>query len=290
MHARHLLAAIAFALPAIALAEPRPAPPAATPIRIGDGTAAALRDAINVVPDDGKVFGLGQTPQAVGAVLRAAGAPADPITLSVDALLVRVGTHVVLIDTGLGPKVGGALPASLAKAGVRPDQVTDVLITHGHPDHVGGLLAADGTLAFPNAAVRMSMPEWEHLRTTGDKALVAAITPKVQAFIPGTMVLPHIASVSLPGHTPGHSGYRIGMGPTALLDIGDTAHSSIVSLVHPEWPIGYDGDKPLGRATRERLLARLAQNGERIWAPHFPYPGVGRIVKRGTGYAFVAEK
>jgi glyoxylase-like metal-dependent hydrolase (beta-lactamase superfamily II) len=244
----------------------------------------ALSDMLNVVPNDGSVFAVGVAPTAVADVLSKARAPDDKIVLSVDALLMVTSDRVVLLDTGLGPKVGGVLPQSLAMAGVSPSQVTDVLITHSHPDHIGGLLQSDGTLAFSNAAIRMSRPEWVYLQAHGDPKLLAAIASKVEPFEFGAEVTPGIRSVALPGHTPGHSGYEITSGEDRLLDIGDTAHSAIVSLAKPDWTIGYDGDASQGRATREAELAKLALSHERVFAPHFPYPGVGYVVKAGTAY------
>lgn len=275
----------AFAVPASAA--PQPVAPAATPFTLGAIKLYALSDLSNVVPNDNSVFGTDQTPQAVAKVLAAAGAPTDQITLGVDALLVEMPDHIVLIDTGLGPKVGGVLMQSLARAGVKPDAVTDVLITHSHGDHVGGLLTADGASAFPAATIRMSETEWSVLQQRKNATpLVAAISDQVKPFTPGTEVLPGITPVALPGHTPGHVGYQIVSKGQRLIDIGDTAHSAVVSLARPAWPNSYDGDKQQGEATRERLLHQLAQDHERLFAPHFPYPGIGTIVANGNGYAF----
>lgn len=283
-------AASMLSLASSSLAAPVPVAPAASSFTVGSFKLFALRDMCNVLPNDTKVFGIGKTPQAVAQVLRAAGAPTDRITLGVDALLVEEPGHVVLIDTGLGPKVGGVLMQSLARAGVKPADVTDVLITHSHADHVGGLVTADGRSAFPHAVIRMSRTEWRWMQDNkGAAPIVAAIGAQVKPFTPGTELLPGIMPVALPGHTPGHVGYRISSGGSQLMDIGDTAHSAIVSLAKPGWPIGYDNDKQQGIATRERVLRRLSQSHERIFAPHFPYPGVGHIVARGSGYAFVPD-
>ncbi len=286
IRAHRAIAPFAFALLAASplLAGPAPAPAGATGFTLGTLHLFALRDMNNVVPNDASVFGSDVGVPTVTKALEQEHAPTDKISLSVDALLVAMPGHVVLLDTGLGPKAGGMLMTSLAAAHVKPDQVTDILITHSHGDHVGGLVTKDGTIAFPRATIRMSAPEWAFMQARGSKALVDAIRPKVQAFKPGAEVAPGITSIPLPGHTPGHSGYEIRSGAAHLLDIGDSAHSSIISLGHPGWTIGYDNDAQQGRANREALLARLAASHERIFAPHFPYPGVGFVEKSGDGY------
>jgi len=287
-----MLGLLAAALPAASCAKPAATSPAATPFALGALTLVPLRDELNVVPNDGSVFGKGIDPAAVAAVLRKAGAPTDAITLGVDALLVEMPAsarprRIVLIDTGLGPSVGGVLAGSLAAAHVAPAAVTDILITHSHGDHVGGLLTADGGLAFPNATIRMASAEWAFLRShAGQAKLAAAIASKVQTFAPGAEVVPGITSVALAGHTPGHVGYRIVSQGRHLIDIGDTAHSAIVSLAKPDWAIGYDTDATQGEATRRAELATLAASHEWVFAPHFPYPGVGRIVAAGDGFAW----
>lgn len=283
---RHLAvtAALLLATAAAAQVGPVDVQPEATPFRIGSFKAASLRDAGNIAPNDAKVFGVDAGVEAVDKVLVAAGATQGQIELSVNVLLVGMPGHNVLIDSGYGnPR--GALVASLEKTGMAPAAITDVLITHMHGDHIGGLLAADGKPAFPNATVRMSAAEWEAIKAAPANArLVAAITPKVKTFAPGATLFPGIASMDFHGHTPGHSGYEITSGTAKLLAIGDSAHSYIVSLARPDWVMGYDKDAKVGAANRAAVLGRLADSKQTVFSPHFPYPGVGTVVRAGSGF------
>ncbi|MGO4355223.1 MBL fold metallo-hydrolase [Rhizobium sp. RAF36] len=272
----------AIATTTSAYAQMPPQQPDHKAFKIGSLDVIALHDAQFVRPNDGKIFGVGHSPQEVGDVLKASGAPTDTITLSVDALLVKEPKHVVLIDTG----VGGALQQSLQQAGIKPEEVTDVLITHSHPDHMGGLVK-DGKLAFPNATVRMSSAEWTFAKKNTQLAdVVEAIDSHVKTFKPGATVVPQITSVSLKGHTPGHVGYQIVSGKEKLFDIGDTVHSSIISLAKPEWAVGFDTDEKGGEKNRIATLKKLAADGELVFTPHFPFPGIGHIKAEGDHFAW----
>lgn len=265
--------------------------PAYHRFQVGKLEMTTLLDKNNALPNDGKVLGVDVGPKAVADVLAAAGKPTDEIELSVDGLLVQDGKRNILIDTGLGPSVKGMLIQSLVKAGHTPEQITDVLITHVHGDHIGGLVTAEGKPAFPNAVVKISAPDWQWLQTMPKMAaLVNTIKPQVKTFTPGDKVLADIRSVSLKGHTPGHVGYQITSGKERIYDIADSVHSSIISLAKPEWAISFDNDRTEGIANREKLLAKLAADHELIFAPHFPFPGVGYIASKGDHYIFQPAK
>lgn len=262
--------------------------------KIGALDAAAVSDGTITAANDGKTFGVGRSASDVAGVLAAAGLPQDHLELSIQPLLVRSGPQVLLFDTGAGDVAfakGGKLPASLRAAGVEPSQVTDIFLSHAHPDHVGGLLGANGALAFPNAAIHMSAAEWGAMKANRDQmALAAAITPKVVTFQPGAVILPGlVTAVQVKGHTPGHSAYEIASGEERLLYIGDTAHHSVISVQKPDWTIDYDVDAPAAQASRRAFLQRAADQNLRLYAVHFPFPGVGHVKVQGDGFIWVPE-
>src|SRR5580698_3444788 len=274
------------------------------PFKIGSYSAVALKDGGIEEPVDGKSFIVGQSNEEVAAVLKAGGAPADHFEFSIQPLLVHAGVRVLLFDTGAGGffgNIAGKLPESMMAAGEKPVSVTDVFISHAHGDHIGGLVTSAGALAFPNATIHISAPEWKWLSgLSADEAkkfgipqvsaLVSAIKPKVVAFEPGADLLPGIVkAVELKGHTPGHSGYRIGSGADSVLVIGDAMHSYVVSVRKPSWQVAFDSDKELGARTRVTLVNSSAASGQRLYAEHFPFPGIGKIVKGKDGASWQPE-
>jgi glyoxylase-like metal-dependent hydrolase (beta-lactamase superfamily II) len=262
--------------------------------QIGALTAMALSDGVIELPNDNQVFGVGLTPGDVAAVLSANGLATDKLHLNVQPLLVKTADRRLLFDTGAGTLFGpttGKLASSLTEAGIDPASVSDIFISHSHGDHVGGLMNAEGKLAFPNATVHISQPEWEHMSSQQQyRSAIEVLKSKVHAFAPGAELVPGLVrAVAVRGHTPGHSAYRIGTGKDSLIYVGDSMHHYVVSVQKPEWTIAFDGDKPTATASRQALLAELAASGERVYAVHFPFPGLGRIEKRGQGFAWAAE-
>jgi glyoxylase-like metal-dependent hydrolase (beta-lactamase superfamily II) len=324
-YSRLLVALVAASvLAACSSGEDRPQPPAGAAVTIpasssaahpgskeiesftiGDLPAVALHDGTLDFPNDNAVFGVGRTSGEVAALLEAAGAPGDSLHLSIQPLLVKSGDRVLLFDTGAGTNLGpsaGRLPTALAEAGVDPRSITDVFLSHAHGDHVGGLVDPRGALVFPNARIHLSAPAWTFLKgmdaeTAKNVAiaryrdLVVAITPKVVTFAPGAEIIPGVVkAIDIPGHSPGHSGYLITSGQESLFYIGDALHHYVVSVERPEWSNSFDSNARTAAASRRGLLERAAASGQRLYAVHLPFPGLGRIAKQNGGFTWIPER
>ena len=222
--------------------------------RVGDMVVTAVNDGMAVSNFD-SVRGI----EAADAetVLRAAFRGAAP-TFTFNTYLVQDGTRTVLIDTGggglMGP-VAGRLLGNLAAAGVAPGDINAILLTHLHVDHVGGLADASG----------------------------AAVGGRVTRFTGGEPV-PGIAAESLPGHTPGHTGYRIAGDEGGLLIWGDIVHRPDVQSRFPGVTMAFDVDPAQAEATRRLVLARAARERLLVAGMHMHFPGFAHVEVVGEGY------
>lgn len=272
------LAALALAgLPAAAQTASTTSAARTHDFRVGALRLTALEDSV-VKPFPIAAIYRGAEGARAGAALRAAGLPADTVSLGVTVLLVRSGDRLVLIDSGNGVKAEGRLVDALARAGVRPGRITDLLISHPHPDHVGGLVGADGRPAFPRARVHLHPDAWAAMQADPQQAaLAAAIRAQVTPLGGAMTVAPGVTAVPIAGHTPGHVGVAIASRGERLLAIGDAMHHYVVSVAQPRTTIAFDGDEAVAEASRAALLARAARDKSRLFAPHFPFPGLGRI-------------
>ncbi len=215
--------------------------------------------------------------------------------------LIDTGTDLVLIDTGAGVTFGptfGQLAANLARAGHAPEDVTLVILTHGHSDHIAGLLRPDGTLAFPNARYAMAAAEFDYW--TGDRfeaeingsplpaefksmligAAQVALPPiaeRTTMLGPDAEVVPGITLVPAPGHTVAHSVVHVASGGAELLHLADVAHNPVTSLQRPDWTPIFDRDPAQAVATRRALLDRAATDRVLVLGYHFPFPALGHV-------------
>ena len=232
----------------------------------------------------------------------------DQRTPDCNVTLIRDGERVILIDVGSGPEFmasAGRLQDALAAIDVDPYDVTHVVFTHAHPDHLWGLLDDFEDPAFPNATYLIGKSEWDYwidpetvntigeARTTfavGARRRLALIEDNITFFKDGEEILPGIAARATFGHTPGHMAFHIAHGSNNLMVLGDCVGNHHVAFERPEWRAGSDQDGDLGAATRVALLDQLASEHMSIIGYHMPYPGIGRAEKRGDGFIFVAEE
>nr|WP_246732893.1 MBL fold metallo-hydrolase [Methylobacterium sp. BTF04] len=239
--------------------------------------------------------------------LQAAGFRAHDPRITLNAFLITgPGRKPVLIDTGMGGFGGdtvGRLPAALAAAGVRAEEIGTVLLTHLHPDHAGGLITADGAAAFPEAELVMHADEAAHW--LGDEALTRAPDAAKLYFVNAAKatapyadrlrtvtageVAPGITIRPLPGHTPGHSGYRIVSGNASLLMWADIVHLPAIQFKQPEAGMVFDVDGDQARATRRTVLEEVASERSFIAGAHLEFPALGYVTRDGAGYSFVPE-
>ena len=272
-------------------------------LRLGDFEITSLSD--GTVPMDLRQLLTGTTPAEVDGLLGRS-FQENPVETSINAFLIDTGSRRVLVDTGagglFGPGMGGKLLASLAAAGYQPQQIDDVLITHLHPDHSGGLVAGD-RLVFPNATVHVGKPDLDFFldpakaassgydRKFFDEA-AASIGPylragKVQAFAGVTRIMPGITAVPTPGHTPGHSFYLIESRGQQLELMGDIIHAGAVQFPQPRITIVYDVDPAAAASQRSQQFTMLAKERRLVGAAHLPFPGIGHIRAEASGYSWV---
>ncbi len=225
----------------------------------------------------------------------------SPPVFSLSCFLINTDGKVIMVDTGGGRNVptAGLLPGALNAAGVSPDAVDLVLLTHLHPDHVGGLVTEDGRAVFPNAAVALHEAEAEFWLDTADppeamktyfdaaRTALAPYRERTSRFAKGT-VAPGIEAEPLPGHTPGHTGFHLTSGKERLFIWADVVHAPAIQSRHPEVYLGFDADPEQAKAQRARVFDMVAADRLLVAGHHLDFPTFSHLERRsGGGYAFV---
>jgi glyoxylase-like metal-dependent hydrolase (beta-lactamase superfamily II) len=222
--------------------------------------------------------------------------------ISVNNFLLQRGDETILLDAGAGNTMQptlGKLPGNLRAIGVDPQSVTHVVLTHLHPDHANGLVDDGGQPHYPNAAIIVHEKEAEFWLGPGagnepdnvrrnrarTKINLAPYAERLRRARGNEEIL-GFTPILAPGHTPGHTCWRIGSGRDALLAWGDIVHLSAIQISHPETAMTYDLDKALAAKSRKRILDMAATDHVAIAGAHVSAPGFGHIVRRAGTYAF----
>lgn len=243
-------------------------------------------------------------PDELAALLTANGQKTDALSPDCNVTLVRAGDRLAIFDVGAGQNFmpsAGKLAESLNTANFDPADITDVVITHAHPDHIWGLTDEFDDLVFANATHHIGQTEWDFWSAedamskvpedrqtfvVGARNRFAAMGDNVRFLNDGDDVLPGVEAVLTPGHTPGHMSFMV-HGSEPLMIVGDAISNAIVSVERPQWHSAADQDQALGAATRAKLLDRLAGDKARLVGFHFPHPGAGMIQRHDGGYKYL---
>jgi glyoxylase-like metal-dependent hydrolase (beta-lactamase superfamily II) len=230
--------------------------------------------------------------------------PNDVVQIPFSPIVVNTGAKLVMLDTSVGGRfvpTSGTHMENFLAAGLDPNAVDLIVISHFHPDHINGIWTKDDKIAFPNAEIAVPAQEWAYWMDEARqgnppeplkglfancKRVFGPIASKVTRYEPGKEVAPGITSLATFGHTLGHTGFIIASGGQTLLHLQDSVGNPALFARYPEWHYAADMDKPLAVETRKKLLDRAAADKMRIQAMHFPFPGTGYIVREGTGYRF----
>lgn len=231
-----------------------------------------------------------------------------PLETSMNAFLIHTGSQLLLVDTGagtsFGPAVGNHLLANIAAAGYRADQIDAVLLTHVHGDHSGGLTNAEGQPVFPKALVYLEQREKDYWLSDAELAKApknkkpmfaagrASLAPylasdRVRTFHGATELFAGIATVPAPGHTPGHTFYKLTSEGQQMVIWGDVVHAAEVQFPEPGITISYDSDEKASAGVRRKAFADASSRGYWVAAPHISFPGIGHVRAQGKGYRWI---
>jgi glyoxylase-like metal-dependent hydrolase (beta-lactamase superfamily II) len=296
-----------------ALAQSEPSLKRATPTNavvyhftLGDAKATVISDGTLTFPVG--FFVPNVDPKAAATALADNFLSTDNVLAHLNVLYLETDEHRVLIDTGAGNTFGptvGYLANNLEAAGIAPDTIDTIIITHAHPDHIGGILDDEGNPVFTNASYYISETEWNFwMAPTVDmpnsladadtqtttvavaKEWLGAIASRTTRFALGDEIIPGIVSEPSVGHTPGQASYLITSGNDSLLATGDVFFSDPLNLENPDWEVAFDTDPQAGVATRKQLLDTVVGDRRQLLVPHMPFPGLGHVRAQGNAYGW----
>lgn len=260
-------------------------------LQIGDIRVTVLNDAIRPAPLERTAQYLSVSPEAVREAYETLGLDVEKDEHHFNCLLIQSGDETVLVDAGFGEQAqpqGGNLFEGLAKMGLGAEDITRVVITHAHGDHVLGLVDELGNMKFPGVDHHFNQLEWAYwyvegnLQGEGRKPL-EVVRENVVLFEAGDDIIPGVKTVPAYGHTPGHTGLMIESNGERLLCAVDILHRR-AQFVHPEWSMSFDTDTSVSVPTRRQVLQQAADENLLMHLYHMPFPGLGYVSVEGEGF------
>jgi len=257
------------------------------PFHVGRIAGWMLRDAADALPLERlhKRFPTLTEPQLHQGYADA-GYSVEQAHSSANVMLLRAGDALVLVDSGQGGRLASLLP----HIGLSPADITHLILTHTHIDHVGGLVTPTGDPHFPQAHCHMMAAEWAFWQAGSpeDEPARAWVRAHLTLVEEGDAIVPGVSIVGLPGHTPGHIGLMVESEGERLLHLSDLLHS-LMQFPHPEWSARFDRDVPQSVATRRVMLAQAADEQTRVVFYHLRFPGIGQVQRVGTAFGWQPE-
>lgn len=309
---RSMLAAPSLVLPPALLGGTLPAPAAAqaTPVqapgqapgfyrfRLGEYVVTVINDGTARRANPGRGLARNASEAEVEAALRERFLPTTHFDNTFNFTVLQTGRETILFDTGTGGLLApsaGTMWANLAAAGIEPESVGRIIVTHFHADHISGLVTKEGEARFPRAELLVPEGEWSFWR--GERAPEAARNMVANRLGPYRDRVRPIASdadlgggiraIPTFGHTPGHTSYAIQNGNATLIVQGDVTNHPVFNVVNPGWHLIFDMDPVLAETTRRAFFDRAAADRTPIVGYHWGFPALGRVRKQGSGYELV---
>lgn len=298
------LAAASGALPRMASAE-APLMGAERPgyyrFELGDFEVTTVLDGAIQLDGPHPIFGQNVEEAEVHALAKENFLPPSQMAISFTPVIVNTGEQVIMFDSGNGAgrrPDAGHLAALFEKAGFATDEVDLVVLTHFHPDHIGGLME-DGQPLFANASYVANATEYDFWsaedKLTGNTERVATLTQanvvpfaeKTTFIKAGDDVVSGVTAVDAAGHTPGHTAFHIESAGERLMITADTANHYVMSLQKPEWHVRFDMDKEAAIAARKSVFGMIAADRIPFTGYHMPSPAVGFIEEINGGFRYV---